>query len=76
MLTYLQALEIAKRKKSRIEKCIETPNAFIFKNEKDEYSIDGEGICYVLKDSGRAVDALTYYDNYGDEETLNEYDVE
>lgn len=78
MLGYLQALAKAKSLKSRIDKCIETPYAFIFMNKDDEWSIGGEGICYILKETGEAIDGLTYYDNYADydESERKEYTVE
>lgn len=77
MISYEEALKIAKTLKSRIEKCVETSNAYLFKNADDEYSIGGEGICCILKESGKAIDTTIYYDNYAvhSDEDVKEFDV-
>ncbi len=49
MISYNEALKIAMQLKSRIDKCVETPNAYLFKNVDDEYSIGGERVCCILK---------------------------
>ncbi len=77
MISYNEALKIAMQLKSRIDKCVETPNAYLFKNVDDEYSIGGEGICCILKENGKAIGTTEYYDkyaNYSDDE-VKEYDV-
>ena len=77
MISYNEALAIAMQLKSRIDKCVETPNAFLFKNVDDEYSIGGEGICCVLKENGKAIDTTEYYSKYANysDDDVKEFDV-
>ena len=77
MISYKEALNIAKELKNRIDKCVETPNAYLFKNYDDEYSIGGEGICCVLKENGKAIGTTEYYSKYANysDDDVKEFDV-
>jgi hypothetical protein len=76
MIKYEEALKKAKSLKRNITKCVETPTAYLFKNEDDENSIGGEGICCIVKETGRAVDLTTYYDSYARPGECSEFDVQ
>ena len=75
MIKYEEALATAKELKSRITKCVDTPTAWLFKNEDDENSFGGEGICCILKEDGRAIDLTTFYDGYAKQGEIKEFDV-
>ncbi len=75
MITFDEAIKKAKTLKSSITKCVDTPTAWLFKSDDDEYSIGGEGICCIIKEDGRAVDLTTYYDNYAKRGECREFDV-
>ena len=74
MVNYDEALKIAKGLKSNIDACDEYENAYLFKTKADEYTIGGEGACIILKENGRAISQLEYFDNY-DTNHIREFDV-
>lgn len=76
MVTYEEALEVAREnKKSGFDACDEYNDAYVFKLRADEFTIGGESPCVVLKDSGRAINIVEYFDNY-EAEHIREFDVE
>ena len=75
MVNFEQALEIAKKLKRNIDACDEYNDAFLFKRKADEYTIGGDSPCVVLKESGRAINVVEYFDNYVAEH-IREFDVE
>ena len=74
MVSYDEALKIAKELKENIDACDEYENAYLFKTKADEYTFGGEGACIILKENGRAINQLEYFDNY-DTNHIREFDV-
>ena len=68
MITYEEALKIARKLKHGIDCYSECKVAYIFRNSKDPDSDGGDGPCVVLKDTGEAVNYLELF-KYTDEET-------
>lgn len=64
MITYEDALKMAKELKTDIDSCIEYDSAYMFISKDDEESIGGAGPCVILKDSGKAINQTDYYDTY------------
>ena len=73
MLTYDEALIIAKALKSEIDFCVEYSDAYMF-GLRAEDNIIGGNACIILKDSGKSVNMVDYYDLYEAEE-IREFDV-
>ena len=74
MITYDEALKIAKGLKKNIDACVEFENAYCFKSKSEEYDIGGNGPCIVLKENGRAIISTEYYTNYATG-IIKEYDI-
>lgn len=75
MLSFEQAYEIAKGLKEGIDACDEYNDAYLFKRKADEYTIGGDGPCIVLKENGKAINQVVYFDNY-EAEHIREFDIE
>ena len=75
MVTYEQALKIARDLKVNIDACDEYNDAFVFKCRAEQWDIGGDGPCCVLKGSGRAINQTEYFDNY-EAKHIREFDVE
>lgn len=75
MVTYDEALNIAKKLKKNIDACDEFDNAYLFKCRAEEWDIGGSGPCIVLKENGRAINQVEYYDKY-EAEHIREFDIE
>lgn len=74
MITYDEALTKARELKENIDACDEYENAYMFKTKADEYTLGGDGACIILKENGKAISQLEYFDNY-DTEHIREFDV-
>lgn len=75
MVNFEQALETAKKLKRGIDACDEYNDAFLFKRKADAYTIGGDSPCVVLKESGRAINIVEYFDNYAAEH-IREFDLD
>ena len=76
MITYEQALEVAKEnKKNGFDACDEYSDAWVFKTRADEFTIGGESPCVVLKENGKAINLVEYFDRY-EAEHIREFDIE
>lgn len=75
MVTYEQALEIARKLKNGIDACDEYNDAYAFKRRAEEFMIGGDGACVVLKKNGRAINIVEYFDNY-EAKHIREFDIE
>lgn len=73
MITFEEALSKAKELKSNIDYCVEYNNAYLFGARSEEYDIGAEA-CIILKDGGKAIDAVTFFDDYNPEE-IREFDL-
>lgn len=73
MISFDEALKKARELKSNIDYCIEYNDAWLF-GCRDEFHVIGATPVIVLKENGKAIDAVTYYDNY-DAEELGEIDI-
>lgn len=60
MLNFEEALQIAKSKKTKINHCIEYLDAFAFEYCSGDKSIGGDSPVVIMKDSGGAVDMISY----------------
>lgn len=59
MVNYEDALAIAREKKRNVEICTEYENAFVF-GSKNPGSIGGDSPVVILKETGEAVNFLTW----------------
>ena len=64
MITYEEALEIAKSKMSMLNRCDEDDLSYMFGYDSGETTIGGQGICVVLKENGRAINMPYYVMHY------------
>ena len=64
MISYDDALQIAKRIKENIDYCDEYDIGYKFKAKDDEFTIGGDGPCYILKNTGKPVPQTEFYDNF------------
>jgi len=62
MVTYEQALEKARCLKSKINKCNEYEDAYVFvyDTEDSEVQYGGEGPCVIMKDDGTVLPMIRY----------------
>ena len=74
MIEYDEALKKAKELKPNIDACDEYENAYAFKARSEEFCIGGDGACVILKENGRALNQLEYYDNY-ETKHIREFDI-
>ena len=74
MVTYEEALKKAKTLKHNINACDEYDIAYLFKSTEEEFCIGGNGPCVILKENGRAINRLEFFDNY-DCEHIREFAV-
>ena len=74
MIGYDEALAKAKELKHNIDACDEYDTAYMFKARSEEYTIGGNSPCVILKENGKAIHQLEYFDNY-DHKHIREFDV-
>ena len=74
MITYDEALKKAKELKPNIDACDEYDIAYMFKARSEEYTLGGDSPCVILKEDGKAITQLMFFDNY-DYEHLREFDI-
>ena len=74
MISYEDALKKAKELKPNIDACDEYDSAYMFKARSEEFTIGGCSPCVILKESGRAINQLEYFDNYKAEH-IREFDI-
>ncbi len=74
MVTYEEALAIARDLKENISHCCEFTDAYMFTAEGDDYMIGGFGALVILKENGRALGPTGYYDNFSGE-MVRDFDV-
>lgn len=74
MLTYEQALDIAKSKKSKINYCTEYNNAYAFSYDAGEASKGGDSPIVIMKDTGAALNYIAYAVKDGNE-FVKEFEV-
>lgn len=67
MVSYEEALAIAGELKANIDACDEYDQAYLFKCKEEEWLIGGDGPVVVLKESGKAINQLVFFDDYGPE---------
>ena len=60
MLTYDEALSIARKEKSRINHCVEYADAYMFSFETDEESDGGDPPIVVMKQTGETMNMSAY----------------
>jgi hypothetical protein len=60
MLNFEEALQIAKSKKTKINHCLEYEDAYAFEFANGEYSVGGDSPVVILKDSGEAINMISY----------------
>jgi hypothetical protein len=65
MVSYEEALAIARKLKPNIDACDEYDQAFLFKCKSEEWLIGGDGPVVVLKDTGKAIHQLAFFDSCG-----------
>lgn len=75
MLTYEQALDIAKSKKSKINYCTEYNNAYAFGYDNGSRSVGGDSPVVVMKDTGEALNLVSYAVKPGGGEVIKEFEV-
>lgn len=74
MLTYEQALDIAKSKKSKINYCTEYNNAYVFSYDTGEKTVGGESPIVVMKETGETLNFIAYAVKDGNE-FVKEFEV-
>ena len=77
MITYEEALEIARRRKGKIDKCVECENAYIFSHTEDSGYDGGYGHVpvVVMKEDGRIVFGMPAILNGSVGDEIREFDV-
>lgn len=60
MLTYEEALAVAKKAKADINHCVEYSNAYMFSHDTGEDSDGGDSPVVVLKENGDTMSMSTY----------------
>lgn len=75
MLTFGECLAIARKKKQRINHCVEYTNAYMFSFEESEETIGGETPIVVLKETGEIMNMVEYMWT-PDKEYIGEKEVE
>lgn len=73
MITYDEALAKARELKKNIDYCVEYNDAYMFGERREEYEIGGNP-CIILKESGKAIDIVAYFDDY-DADEIREFEV-
>lgn len=77
MITYEQALKIAKKNKPSIDHAMEYNNCFVFSSKLDAFSFGATPVV-IIKETGEAVNYLVFVDelsqNAGDE-PIKEFDL-
>lgn len=73
-IAYRQALDIARSKKSKINYCTEYNNAYVFSYDAGEHSKGGDSPIVIMKDTGEALDFISYAVKDGNE-ILREFEV-
>lgn len=74
MITFEEALKTAKELKPNIDACDEYDKGYLFKCEAERYMIGGDGPCVILKENGKAINQVTFYDVYRPE-LIRELDI-
>lgn len=75
MLTYEEAYAIAKRTKSRINYCIEYNNAYEFGYDDGQMHKGGESPVAVMKETGEALNFISYAIMPGGGKIIREFEV-
>ena len=65
MVSYKEALATARELKPSIDACDEYDQAFLFKCKAEECLIGGDGPIVVLKETGKAINQLAFFDDCG-----------
>lgn len=60
MLTFKEALAVAKKKKGHINHCVEYTNAYMFSYEGSENTVGGESPIVVMKETGETMNMSAY----------------
>jgi hypothetical protein len=74
MLSYDEALAIARGKKSKINKCTEFSNAYAFCFSDGTIKYGGDAPVVIMKDTGMALNFIDYAIT-PDKEVVREFDV-
>lgn len=75
MVSYEEALKNAKELKKNINGCIETNEAYIFKDKTFDDTLGGDSPCIILKENGKAINMTEFAENYPYSH-VREFDVE
>lgn len=73
-MNFEKALAIAKKLKPNVDACDEYDKAFLFKCKAEEWMIGGDGPVVVLKDTGKAINQVVFFDQYGPE-LIRSFDI-
>lgn len=65
MVSYEEALALAVKLKPNIDACDEYDQAFLFKCKEEEWLIGGDGPIVVLKETGKAINQIAFFDDCG-----------
>ena len=74
MISYEEALKMARELKKNIDACDEYDIAYVFKAKEEEYLIGGYGPCCIIKETGRAVNQTEFVDSY-DSQFIKGFDL-
>lgn len=75
MITYEEALNIARDLKTNIDNCSEETSAYIFGSHEDDDMIGGDGPVVVLKEEGEAINMTSYIDEFSGEKEIRSFDL-
>lgn len=73
MITYDEALSKAKELKKDIDFCVEYSDAYMFGLKSEENEIGGNP-CIILKETGKAINIVEYFDEY-DAKEIKRFEV-
>ncbi len=76
MITYNEALQIARSKMSRVNRCDEDDLAYLFSYDTGELMIGGQGTCVVLKEDGSTMNMPYYVMHYHSGDVIKTYDIQ
>lgn len=74
MLTYDEALALARSKKSKINCGSEYNNAYVFSYDSGERTVGGDSPIVIMKDTGEALNFMTYAVRSGNK-FIKDFDV-
>lgn len=75
MVSYEFALKKAKRLKKNVDHCEEDELAYTFFSKEDESMIGGDGPVTILKESGEAINFVSFIDEYHPGRPIKEFDL-